>query len=111
MLVPYICIDRRKQLLMPLQNRRFGIAGGYRFLNCGYILVFLYLPMIRSVVLYFEGPHAGEDPEVSRSIFTYMAILLFLGLSTFVGMANSLSMVLVNLCTPDRAGKSPRILL
>lgn len=63
------------------------------------ILVFLSLPLLRTVVIMAEGNHAGElgsPTEEHRSIWVWLALLLWLALSTVAGMANSLSMVLVS---------------
>ncbi|KAJ9103232.1 hypothetical protein QFC21_002655 [Naganishia friedmannii] len=80
---------------------RYGIAKAYKLLNTGYILVFLTLPLLRTVVLLTEGEHAGEGDE-PRGWCTWISLMLWLALSTYVGMANSLSMVIVNMCVPDR---------
>jgi hypothetical protein len=61
----------------------------------------LTLPLLRTVVLLTEGERAGEGDE-PRGWCTWISLMLWLALSTYVGMANSLSMVIVNMCAPDR---------
>lgn len=69
--------------------------------TCDQVLVFLTLPLLRTVVLWTEGEHAGEKNE-PRGWLTWIALLLWLALSTYVGLCNSLSMVLVNMAAPDK---------
>jgi hypothetical protein len=58
--------------------------------------------MLRTVVVWSEGEHAGET-DAPRGWLTWMALLLWLALSTYVGLCNSLSMVLVNMAAPDKS--------
>jgi hypothetical protein len=82
-------------------RRRWGVAKAYKILNSGFIFLFLSLPLLRVVVINTEGVHAGENGE-TRGIWTWLSILSWLAISTFVGLSNSFSMVLVNMAAPDK---------
>ncbi len=77
------------------------MAKAYKILNSGFILLFASLPLLRVVVIHTEGLHAGEQGE-SRGFLTWTAVLAWLALSTFFGLSNSFSMVLVNMASPDK---------
>ncbi len=82
-------------------RRRWGVAKAYKILNSGFILLFLSLPLLRVVVVHTEGVHAGESGE-ARGFWTWLSILSWLAVSTFFGLSNSFSMVLVNMAAPDK---------
>ena len=94
------------QLLFLTRIRRhFGLATAYKLLTFGWILVWVFLPLLRPLLLAVETPVStnplrfGED----RSWTVTIAVNLMLSYVTFVGMTGSLLMVLINFSSPDRS--------
>ncbi|KAL7424049.1 hypothetical protein Q5752_001634 [Cryptotrichosporon argae] len=96
-------------------RRALGLARAYKALSLGWVAVWVALPALRAVMVATEapvgggagtdagaGPGAGRYAE-TRAWPTVIAVNALLSFVTFVGMANSLLMVLVNASAPDKS--------
>lgn len=97
------------QLLLLTRIRRyFGIARSFKILSFGWILIWLLLPLLRNILKAFETPLPRDNPydpirfPADRGWTTSICINILLSLTSIVGMANSLLMVLVNFSCPEK---------
>jgi hypothetical protein len=86
-----------------------GISRAYKTLTFGWIIIWLLLPNLRTLLEMSETPLPQEDPhdpilypEV-RGWVTSIGVNLMLSFVTVVGMSNSLLMVLINFSSPDKS--------
>ena len=97
------------QLLFLTRIRRLlGITLAYKVLSFGWIIVWLFLPVLRPILQATETPlpQVNEyDPiryPEARGWWTAICVNLMLSFVTFVGMTGSLLMVMVNYSSPDK---------
>lgn len=96
-------------LLLNRIRRYFGISRSFKILSFGWLLIWLLLPMLRSVLEAAETPLARDNPldpihyPAERGWITSISVNLLLSFVSVVGMANSLLMVLVNFSCPDQS--------
>jgi len=95
-------------LLLNRFRRYFGISLSFKILSFGWILVWVMLPLLRSVLEGTETPlpqASSYDPiryPESRGWMTSIGVNLLLCFVSVVGMSNSLLMVLVNFSCPEK---------
>ncbi|WVF72209.1 hypothetical protein IAT40_007021 [Kwoniella sp. CBS 6097] len=98
------------QLLFLHRIRRWlGIAKGYKVLSIGWVFVWLFLPLLRNVLVATEDP--VDPPEEygkpqypdQRGWQVSICVNLYLSFVTIVGMTGSLLMVLINIASPDKS--------
>lgn len=83
-------------------RHRFGVILSYQLLNAGWILAWPFVPLLHKVVLATESPQADGKYSNQRGRWLWLALAAQLGLTTIIGMASSLQMVIVNTAAPDR---------
>lgn len=89
-------------------RRWLGISRAYKTLTFGWILVWLLLPNLRTLMELTETPLPQQhtyDPILYppvRGWLTSIGVNLMLSFVTLVGLSNSLLMVLINFSSPDR---------
>ena len=89
-------------LLLTRIRRHFGLDTAYKLLTFGWILVWVLLPMLRSLLEAVETPLDSDRYGDERSWIVTIAVNLMLSYVTFVGMTGSLLMVLINFSSPDK---------
>jgi len=98
------------QLTMLNRIRRWlGISRAYKTLTFGWIIVWLLLPNLRTLMEMTETPLPRNQPHEPllyppvRGWITSIGVNLMLSFVTIVGLSNSLLMVLINFSSPDRS--------
>jgi len=98
------------QLTMLNRIRRWlGISRAYKTLTFGWIIVWLLLPNLRTLMEMTETPLPRNHPHEPllyppvRGWITSIGVNLMLSFVTIVGLSNSLLMVLINFSSPDRS--------
>ncbi|WWD15992.1 hypothetical protein CI109_100416 [Kwoniella shandongensis] len=100
-------------LLLTRFRRWFGISLAYKLLSAGWPLIYIFLPLLRNVLIATETPIPhdsisnpnGYGPRVyaaERGWPTLICVNLYLCFVTLVNMSNGLLMVLVNFASPDK---------
>ena len=90
-------------------RRWLGISKAYKALTFGWILVWLLLPNLRTLLEWSETPLPQTNPHdpvlypETRGWITSIGVNLMLSFVTFVGLSNSLLMVLINFSSPDKS--------
>lgn len=90
-------------------RRWLGISRAYKTLTFGWIIVWLLLPNLRTLLEISETPLPRENPQDPilypevRGWITSIGVNLMLSFVTIVGLSNSLLMVLINFSSPDRS--------
>ncbi|WVR05194.1 hypothetical protein IAU60_002206 [Kwoniella sp. DSM 27419] len=100
------------QLLLLHRIRRWlGIAKGYKVLSIGWIFVWLFLPLLRNVMVATEDALPPDSSEFGTDKISYpehrgwptsICVNLYLSYVTVINMTGSLLMVLINLSAPDK---------
>ena len=83
-------------------RHRFGVILSYQLLNAGWILAWPFVPLLHKVLLATESPQSDGTYSNQRGRWLWLALAAQLGFTTFIGMASSLQMVIVNTAAPDR---------
>jgi len=90
-------------------RRWLGISRAYKTLTFGWIIVWLLLPNLRTLMEMTETPLPRDNPHEPllyppiRGWLTSIGVNLMLSFVTIVGLSNSLLMVLINFSSPDRS--------
>ncbi|OCF36653.1 hypothetical protein I316_01906 [Kwoniella heveanensis BCC8398] len=98
------------QLLLLHRIRRWlGIAKGYKVLSIGWMFVWLFLPLLRNVLVATEHPvdppqeYGKPQYPDQRGWQVSICVNLYLSFVTIVNMTGSLLMVLINIAAPDKS--------
>lgn len=99
-------------------RRLLGVSLAYKLLSLGWPLVWIFMPLLRNVLMSTESPlpplqdvpdtktsHHRYHPVIypeERAWPTTICVNLYLMFVTVVGMSSSLLMVLVNYASPDK---------
>lgn len=89
-------------LLFRRLSRTLGLYSGFAYTNAFHILIAASLPLIRVVILIFEGSDAGQDEERRRSVVTWIAVIGWLAMTTVSSLAHSFSMIIINAAAPTK---------
>ena len=90
-------------------RRWLGISRAYKTLTFGWIIIWLLLPNLRTLLEMSETPLPRDSPHdpvlypAVRGWMTSIGVNLMLSFVTIVGMSNSLLMVLINFSSPDKS--------
>lgn len=90
-------------------RRCLGISRAYKTLTFGWIIIWLLLPNLRTLLEMSETPLPRDNPHdpilypAVRGWATSIGVNLMLSFVTIVGMSNSLLMVLINFSSPDKS--------